>query len=813
MNDTIGVHSCETIKSKILEETNKFRFFSGSEHVRSGTTNHFQRFVNYISVPNIDVETTINALCRAREGKSSAIYSPFYESHYMPYPLILSARPLLFGQGSYSYLVIGGRREWPPILERVYCHGNTDNHPLFEDYGFRDILNTRPAEGQTGKRKARKYIRWVFSGFHNDKLWYGLKDIALVIVDLTSDDTRDLERIDIEAILAYSSKESIPVIFCLKNPLDKIGGMLYELGVEIIPPTIVLEENQQLISQIPIQTHDEELKDFLTQYNLRSFKFSQNKFNKIVEIKQIDQNGYFQDFYRQYLELKANLKTFDSNSNGRYAISLARKLYDSVMEFPGAVNTNGGQGFDWRDHTIGQSRENFSDKFFKLSLTNDSVESGDLFLERADAILREFEFKPTPKGHVLIDELKMNQQKNLSSIIMGEKNTLSDFIGNIVSEEDSLGEITIVSPEDLENAKNSDSLIMLTPVYNKERAKLLTSCTERILMLNYPWEVPIDKKAVEEVKTLTKSWENKNHGTLLKTRGTSQASDETIKLIVTQVYRPYPENRVNDPVEINEFLEYNDDLFQDSEGSADDKEEEWDEDEDYSYLDSFLPEDDSISFSKWKVPIENMEIIIPENRKIVVIRDNNKPDTTTPSHLKPGDLILISKDFGLKTISDFVWDIMEKRLRINRRNHPSNEWREKLREYMRKTPGISYSQVYEKLSSHGAIGIKTPSAIYLWLESEDIIGPKDLETLQTIANFLGLESRLKDWQKGIKTVRSIHNRMMRYIWRVAKYSASKLNGESYEDYDIIDPRLGISIPELAKLVRFVTVTGPPKKIE
>jgi hypothetical protein len=812
MNSPLRSYNCEAIKTKILEETRAYRFFSENEYVRTGITNYFQNFENYISTPMIDIEQTVLALCRAREGKSCAVYSPFYESKYMPYPLILSARSLLAGNMYSSYLVIGGRHEWPSILSHVYRHGDIDNHPLMSDYGFRDILNARLQEKKSKRQRPRKYIRWIFSGFYNSNLWEELDDIALVMVDLISENSHAINRTDLEEILSYSSRKSIPVVFFMKTPLDKVGRILLELGVEIVHPSIILEGTKQPVSPIQSRTHDDGLKTFLTQYNLRSFKFGHNQFRRTIEIKKVEESEKFFDFYRQYSDLNVKLKTEDYNRTGGYVRLLARDLFDSVMEFPGAVNCGGGLGFNWLEHAIGQARESFSDKIHNLSISDDSRDSSDLLLEKADAIMREFEGKPTPKGTVLFNELKKYLQKNLSPIIMGKKNTLENFMKNMFTVKELLVEQLIVTPAGFENANYSDALILLNSVYGRERAKLLTSCTDRIIILNYTWQTRISGAAVEEVKKLVKNWRGETLDTTGKYQTTIQHPESSINLVMTEANNSSNEGSRTEGEKtddyVNDSIPFYKDLI-DADDDGDDGEENYD---DFSYLDLMLERGEAFTISKWKIPIENMEIIIPENRNIVVIKEN-KTYTTIPSHLKKGDLILISKDYSFKTMSDFVWDIMERRLKINRRNHPSNEWRERLKRYMKTNPRMSYSQLYNKLRSYGTMGVQTPSAIYLWLESDDIIGPKDFETLKTIADFLGMTDRLKDWQMGIRTVRSIHNRMMRHIWRVAKYSARKIREESYEDYDVVDPRLGISVAELSNLVRFVTVTGAPKKME
>lgn len=810
MNNPIINQNCESIRGKVFKEVEAYVYFSEDENVKLEDTRKFELVEDNIAVPQVDIEQTVRALCHLQEGKSCAIFSPSYESNYLPYPMIISAIPLLFGFETFSYLVIGGKHEWEIVLKSVYRHGNVGNHSLLKYYDYRDILNVRTGESQATKRKPRKCTRWIFSGFFNSDLWDHLDDIALIIVDLATGTHPKLDKTDVETIMSYSSRKSIPAVFFLRNPLDKVAEYLSEFGVEMIPPRVEASkldplDTQQIFSH---HTRNEDLDTFLTSYNLRNYKINKNGIKKTVEIRLTGEDHEFRDLYQKFFEFKSSLTTSDSSSYGRRVYYLGRALFDAAMEFTGAINTNLIGRFEWIAHPIGAARAAFFDVIWGLS--DASRDLATELIDKVDSIMREFETKPTPKGRCLIEILENCKKENKTPIVMGKAEALRGFLLNVLSEYAPDVEQLIVPPDQLENAYSSDLLIILNPLYGRERTKLLTSCASKLVILNYPCQQKMTKKSIEEVQKLIGGngvpFEH-NVGNEPKLNDTSEG---IINVILTVNDNSADKTEGKTFIELDGETEINSLEFNDFNDMTDEDGED-EEDEDFPYLSALPGNDDSFDLPKWIVPIENREVLIPENRKIVLVKEN-KTYLTTPSRLKSGDKILITKDFNPRSLSDFVWEIMERKFGIKRKTHPGNEWREKLKEYIVRNPGITYPQVFERLKQHGNIQIQTPTAIYLWLESDDIIGPHDIETLEAIAGLFGLQEKVKEWQTGIQFIRSRHRRLIRHLWQVAKYNATELKERYNEDY-VVDPKLGIRISEISNLVRFAIVTGTPRKAD
>lgn len=798
--------SCDDIGRLIYEDSTSYVYFSDSEEVKSEEISRIQLFEDYISVPQVDIEQSIRALCLVKEGKSSVIYSPFYESEYLPYPIIISARKLLYGAENSLYLVIGGKAQWQNVLKNVYCHGNVGNHALSKYYSFRDILNFGTS-GRTPKRKSYKYVRWVLSGFFNSDLWGQIEDVALVVVDMVTGITPKLDMMDLEAILAYSRRNSIPVVFFVKNTMDKVAEYLQENGVKVLSPPIEFVKPTSIFKPqvYSHHTHNQELNAFLTDYNLRSYKIDKNGLSKTIEVRITEDNEYLRNFYKKYLELASCIWKWDSTSYGRRVYFLARMLYDDVMEFTGNVNTNLDGRFEWIKHPIGASRVRFSDAVWNLS--DPSRDIAMELINEANAIMKNFESKQTPKGECLSELLLNYQAQNKTVVLLGKEYALDGFLHNTFPEGSSLVELMLVAPDQIGNAHPSDIIILLDPVYGKNKTKLLTSCSSNIIILNYPWQVSVTKKSIDEVKDFS-------FGKRLSLKAvTPESNDKPINLIEVSYTGASNQTKQDEKevlVEKRGETSINDHLFSDSNDLFEEDAEE-DIDDDISYSNAISDNNDSYELPKWVVPIENREIVIPENRKIVLIKDNRTYLIKAPK-LKPGDRILITKEFNPKSLSDFVWEIMERKFGIKRKTHPGNEWREKLKEYLIEHPGTTYTQIFEKLKQICNIGIKTPTAIYLWLESYDVIGPHDIETLDAIAKLVNSEDKLKEWWAGIQYIRTRHRRMIRHLWKVFTYSAKELKDRSEEDY-VVDPNLEIKISEISKLVRFATITGIPRKAE
>lgn len=765
-------------------------------------------FEDYISVPLIDIEQSIIALCLAKEGKSSVVCSPFYESEYLPYPIIISGRKLLFDSENSTYLVIGGKTQWEIVLKNVYCHGNLANHPLSKYYGFRDILNVKRNE-TVSKRKTSKTERWVLSGFFNSDLWENLKDVDLIIVDMVTT-TPKLDKRNIEAILSYSKREKIPVVFFINASMDKHTEYLKSNGLKFLTSPIDLPK--QTIFPIPTlhisahHTRDEQLDMFLTAYNLRSLKINKNGLKKSIEIRKIIENDSLSDIHSKYSELIFSLKSRDYNKNGRNASFLAKMLYDSLMEFTGNVRINNTNSeFEWLTHPIGINRARFYDAIWNLSEFSNSI--ANKLIDQADSIMKNFESKMTPKGEYLSKLLLDYFSQDKTMVIIGKESAFSGFFRNTFQERSSLFEQFLVEPDQLEKAPISDVIIFLGQIYGRDKAKLLTSCSRNIIILNYPWQTSGTKKSIYEIKEFLS-------GEHFSSKGIdSGTNDKHFDLIEFSESFVIDHTKKNEEGVLNEtrWKDLTTDLILNEFGDLFGDKMEQEPDEGLSYSDEVLEKNDSYGSNKWVVSIENRDIVIPDYRKIVLVKEK-KTYMVRASKLNPGDRILITKDLNPKSMSEFVWEVMERRFGIKRKTHPSNEWREKLKRYVIDHPGITYGQILEKLKQMRDIEIETPAAIYLWLISYDVIGPNDLKTLEAIAKLVNSEDKLKEWWKGIQDIRMKHRRLIRHIWRVFTYNAKELKERNDENV-VVDHTLGIKISDISQMVRFATVTGTPRKVK
>lgn len=797
--------SCQEIRKIVCEESTSFVYFSDDDSIKTEDINKVKSSEDYVTVPQVDIEQSVRALCLAKEGKSSAVYSPFYESKYMPFPLIISGRKLLFEAENSLYLVIGSRLMWQTILKNVYCHGDVGNHPMSGLGRFRDISEFKNRDRST-KRRSPVSVRWIFSGFFNSDLWGRLTGVSLIIVDLVTNNRSKIRKPEVEAILSYARRHEIAVVFFIKNYMSTLAKYLKENGVEISTPPIDIPAHSTRFAP-SIHTHharDEELKGFLTDYNLRSWKINRNGIRKIIELRVTEEEGYLRTYYQKYIKFVASLRSWDPNDTGNRAYYLSSKLCNSIMEFTGSVNSNVNGKFSWISHPIGDYRNRFYDAIWNLSKPSQTLALE--LIDEADHIMKRFESQQTPKGESLSELLTSYEAQKMTMVIVTKKSAMKGFLQNTFPAQASSFEQYMVEPDQLENASASDIMILLNPVYGKHKTKLLTSCSGKILILTYPWQVGLAEKSVKEIKEFLSG---EGFSSLDIKSETSYKAVDPIEVLVTGAIGQSDRND-KELVEIGgESLI---DFF-DSNKSGDLLEDDMDKDADEDDSHSGTPSDNSNPFGiqKWVVSIENREVIIPENRNIVLLKEQ-KTHTVKAQKLKPGDKILITRDFNPKSLSDFVWDIMERKLGIMRKTHPGNEWREKLKRYVIDHPGITYSQILDELNQMGDAGIETPAAIYLWLESYDIIGPLRFKTLQSIAKLVNSENRAKIWWAGILYIRKRHRRITNHLWKVFTYWSKEIREMDGEDY-VVDPVLGIKISEISKLVHFGTVTRAPRRVD
>lgn len=799
--------SCQDIRKAVYEESESYIYFSDNDNVKSEDFGNLQFTEDRISVPRIDIEQTIKALCFAKDGKSSAVYSPFYESEYLPYPIIISARKLLFGKDDSLFLVIGGKSQWQTVLKNVYCHGNIGNHALSKYYKYIDILDTN-ANNRYPTSKQYKKIRWVFSGFYNSDLWRLWEDAALIVVDMVTTDIHpEPDKSDIETILTHSARNSIPAVFFIRNDREWVAKYLQEKKVEILSPPIDLFNLPSVIEPETnsYNTHDLSLNTFLTSYNLRSYKINKNGVHKAIEINIVKEDSNIRNFHQKYLKLQSTIMTWDNNDTGKSVLSRAKTLYNSVMEFTGNVNTNINSRFEWKTHPIETNRVRFSDSIWKLGESSRVIATE--LIDEVNAIVENFEFKATPKGERLSELLINYKTENKTVLVLGEESAVGGFLHNQFPEGSKLPEKILITPKQLTNANPADIIILLNLAFRRDRATLLTSCSKKLIVLNYYWQNTFTQKSIEEAKGLLLGnlFLHGERNLELNPKpvdpfdvSVTGFSDHSVQADE----KALPETNIDNSISAFDFSEY---------GELQDADDENEIDDDLSYPNVIMGIDNPYELRKWVVPIENREVVIPENRNIVLLSEN-RTYLVKPAKLKPGDRILITKEFSPKSLSDFVWEIMERKLGIKRKTHPGNQWREKLNEYMVENQPVTYQQVLEKLKQMCDIGIKTPTAIYLWLESYDVIGPRDYGTLKAISKLVNSEEKLQEWWGGIQYIRSRHRRMIRHLWKISTYTAKELKEKTEGDY-VVDPTLGIKISEISRLLRFATITGTPRHLE
>ncbi len=475
--------SFDDISRIVRECASLYVYFSDNDDVKSEDISRIQ-VEDYISVPNVDVEQCVRALCLAKEGKSSAIYSPFYESAYLPYPIVLSAIGLLYGSENSSYLIIGSKGKWETVLRNVYRHGNVGNHPLSNYYGFNDILNIKHNK-KVPKTKSDNYTRWILSGFYNYDLWRQLEDTALIIVDMATGAPPKLNNQDIKEILTYSEITSIPAVFFIKNSMTWVAKFLKANGVEILTPPIELDKHNSTFNPRDYYYHtgSQDLNSFLTDYNLRSYKITNIGLKRTVEIGISEDDEVFSNLYDKYQKLVAGLSNRWYNGNERKVHFLARMLYNSVMEFTGNVDTNAGGRFEWVSHPVGANSVRLYDLIWNLSDPLKKLASE--MIDEVNTIMKNFELKITPKGECLRELLKKCIVQNKTVVLLGKKSALSGFFLNTFPENPAIVERLLVDPDQLENAHPSDILILLN-LDERNKTKLLTSCSNNIIILSLP---------------------------------------------------------------------------------------------------------------------------------------------------------------------------------------------------------------------------------------------------------------------------------------------------------------------------------------
>ena len=795
--------SKETLREAVYKESSHFCYFSTSEETRLLFPRPLDLSEDRVYIPDTDKELAIESLFFAGQGENVVAISPYYECKYSPYPLLISARTLLRGTMS-SILLIGGKSVWKDMLKNTYAHGIKGNNALEENYRFPDLshysYSTNGIRGSVGNKRTR----WIFSGFFNGELWPTIDKTALILVDFTSGGLLDVGESSIDEILNYAESAKIPCIFYLRNKWDKFAEILKHKRSKFISVEPVTKN--QVIENLPpkdISVYDRNLEKMIISYNTRArkiFKLTSERnyhIERVMNFEQSDEiyinfknakslivkNGpnEFDDnllriLWRLIISVQSTLgkfKTTDSEIDGSYPeiLELKNKLYDSIFKHDGEIK---------------ESLEDLNE-----SVTN---------------FILQYREELTPKGEALIRLLDNFVAKDKTCTVVSESSRSSELIRVILQSTDKYGDkVNITSYSELQNSPETDQLIFLSPPIGLAKGSLLTSTSNNLIILSYKGQEQFAEKIINDIDTSNseKSPDDELQGIERRERYNINLSKSGYRNSNTNEDAIEPEISLNEePSELAE-RDYLD--FELSLSDFDDYALESEE-----YTEGPLTSEDFADNARYLIELGDDSIVVPEDRKMVLIRDG-KSHFIFPSKLRPGDIIMVNKGLSPKLMSEFVWEIMQKEGRIDRNKHPSNEWRRLLRDYMDGHPELNYSGLYELLKNHGKLGIAHPEAISLWLANDDIIGPRDMETMQTIGAFLSAGDRWKVWWSGVREVRSLHYKLMRHLGSIAKYNSAKLHNQDYEDY-YVDRRLKISISDISKYVVFRRVTAFPKRI-
>lgn len=799
MNDALSRYSCEEIKEKVFSVKDSYVYFSEEERNRYEDTLTVTEHEDRIFIPISDIMQTINALCLSIQGKACSVSSPVYESNYIAYPALMSAVPLLLDSKSY-YLIAGNKRLWEKIISCSYRHGTVGNHPLMKRFVYRTISDINESSGNRMNVKSGKAIKWITSGLLNTEQWQKLNNISLIIADLTGENQYGIQKTDIENILNYSKSKSLPVIFFKGNNSEKISKYLCDL--EVIDTSWsfdgIGEVRSNSVLGEQLNTKDDLLRNFISIYNQRSLNISKFGIKKRIYIKLTAESVEFKKVYHTWVSLLKSVDLYDHNKHAKYVTKLSSKLLRAILEFPGQVSKEQGE-IEWRNTSIGMLKEDFYRNIW--SLNENSMRIARELNDNIDQILKKYEVNPTPLGKILKETVIEYLNSGKEPVLLGDKDLLTRFFMNDISEETGILFSKIVSVDHLEEIDYANPLIKLGPFINNDKTKLLTSRTNNLVLLIYPWLRNKTENAIKEVQFLIKL-KTQNHDTGIENKEDKKMLEQ--EEIIEVNYEGKEGEFISEREELPELFE-----------SAEEEDNDEFETENLSIFDGshYLlnnGEPDYDKIPKWIVSLGEKDTIIPENRRIIVLTDE-KATSKSPKQLKPGDRILITKDFNPRSISDFIWEIMEKRMKIKRSTHPGNQWRIKLIEY-KNDQKITSRQIFERLQNIGNIGIMTPVAVYLWLINDEVIGPLDRNTLNAIARLVGQTDKIMEWQQGIKYIRSLHNKLIRHLWRIVEYNANGVDGKFEDDY-MIDEKLGIKASELSKLILIAKVSSLPRRIE
>lgn len=802
----------ERARTVVKEECSHYRYLSDRKDIR-GKFRRFDRMPeDGISVPFQDQEIAVKVLTNIGEGRNCMVVSNSYNNSFSPYPLLITARPLLREFDYYPFLVIGGKAVWKSILESVYRHGDTGNHPLSSEHRFPDVSQVSHTTNGIGRKRIGKKQKWIFSGFMNSDQWDTLGNISLIVVDLVSDASDDPDQSSIMEILQYSTEHRVPVVFYLDNPWDQIYKYLSEKGLtQVYSNTSESSEGREWGKNLKTDTvisQDPALADFIKGYRTRVSNLRKNTGKRHITIQILNDDSILASI------ISKKNKAFNmlSGNEEDIAITKVKRISQKITSL--TLSELGWTGHPRGDKMVAElaipSMLTYLYRLIWVQGIGD--EFREAIVDFGDSVRAFVDFYfdlPTQKGLELLDMINEVTQSGNSCTVVVASDELEDEYTSLL-EINGIRGVDVRSYFTLRGSKEPDTAIFVDPPFGWSTNRLMLS-SENVIILSYRYQAKAARNSTENVVNFIKSSSSKQ-GEGVDREGVSDDSNLIDVKVSGNVTEVSSKGREGTGKKSDMEMELDDSIvpeFNESWSGTDfdDFEEDIDDQtvEQYDGIES--------QEARYLIETESGPVRVPESRKIPTIR-SGRTFMASPKNIWPGDIILVSKDFNPRPLSDYVWYIMKRAYGISREAHPGDEWRRKLKDYRDAHPEMTKSDILEQLKKMGDTTIMTTVALYEWLDYNEVIGPKSPGTVLAIARLTGCEDRYEDWLRGIRDIRSLHNKLMKHLWKIAKFNIKRLRRGAYDTENFyLDRKLKISISDLSKLMTFAEVTRRSVKIE
>lgn len=757
-----------------------------------------------LNIPATDKEMSALALLNIIKGQSCGIFYPYPESDYCILPLLGPLAHNLVGKNGF-YIVMSRSANWSDIYGRIRKNATDETSGLLRHLHPYATLGVdgRPVN-QARAKDSTMVHHLVFSRWKTELNEDCKNHLKGVIID-TGPPRCKVDSFLLEELVIRSKVECYPIIVIFFNPNGSVPRILVKHNIGIVAcPRITNGFTDFSSPGIDIQStccpYDEVQSRYL--HYCQKVRSSDNYPD--IEIVKLHGNDILRELNEGLQKLLYGINEEKATAQERalaayssYTESIIRNCWTKIGHYEEAASSSfGAETLNAATIHIGRMSRKIYENNSKLGLFGIEFEG---MLEKALSNLKTEGSEKSIWLEKQINTSDKSKEKLFYNYGRIQQKALNIFIDPYSNEG---WQIKSISPYNLSYLDKVEELLIPGTPLHSQTFVLRNISAKKVIVLCYPWEEDaVANKLLAYDKKVSIWGENTNLflGSSERQSGDRQESGNLAHktAIVRQGSEIAKRSTQSSTIEIGSLLDY----LEIGENPDEKGRESTERNRTFK---------DIGNSAKWYIKTDLGDMYLNANRRLTtVFQTYSLPKY--PNELIIGNVILVGSDFNPRPMSHYVWDILARK-GVIKEGALWGEWKRKLREFCETHPEENHHTIFERLKAAGDCRIETPSAVYCWLNSDELIGPQDKSSIMAIGNLIGAgKTECNMWWASIEQVRSALRSAYAQLWRLTKHYANNLASGMPEDI-LLSEELNIWLSDIGELVTFAKVIMEPALI-